>query len=88
MGVASVPLTDVAIRKARPSEKAVQLSDERGLHLEIASSGGKWWRWMFRFGGKEKRLSLGTYPDVGLKADRANAFRRKGWWRPHPGATS
>jgi len=34
------------------------------------SGGGKWWRWKYRFGGKEKRLSFGVYPDVGLKAAR------------------
>jgi hypothetical protein len=40
------------------------------LYLEVAPSGGKWWRLKYRFGGKEKRLSLGVYPDVGLKLAR------------------
>jgi integrase len=39
----------------------------------VAPSGGKWWRFKYRFGGKEKRLSLGTYPDTGLKAAREKA---------------
>ena len=65
-----MPLTDAAIRKAAPGEKLRRLSDERGLYLEIAPSGGKWWRWKYRYGGKEKRLSLGTYPDTTLKAAR------------------
>jgi integrase len=39
--------------------------------LEVAPSGGKWWRLKYRHGGKEKRLSLGTYPDTGLATARA-----------------
>jgi integrase len=46
------------------------LFDERGLYLEISPAGGKWWRLKYRFGGKEKRLSLGVYPDVNLAAAR------------------
>lgn len=65
-----MPLTDAAIRTAKPSQKAVKLSDEKGLYLEVAPSGGKWWRLKYRFGGKEKRISLGVYPDVGLKLAR------------------
>lgn len=63
-------LTDTAVRKARPRTKPIKLFDERGLFLLIAPNGGKWWRFRYRFGGKEKLLSLGTYPDVGLKTAR------------------
>ena len=63
-------LTDVAIRSAKPSEKARRLSDGAGLYLEVSPAGGKWWRFKFHFDGKEKRLSLGVYPDVGLKDAR------------------
>lgn len=63
-------LTDTAIRNAKPGTKAVKLFDERGLFLIVTPSGGKWWRLRYRFGGKEKTLSLGTYPDVGLKDAR------------------
>jgi integrase len=59
-------LTDTAIRKAKPAEKPQRLFDGGGLYLEIAPAGGKWWRLKYRFGGKEKRLALGTYPDTGL----------------------
>ena len=71
-------LSDLAIRGAKPgvtpkgqvTNKAYKLSDAQGLYLEVAPSGGKWWRLKYRFEGKEKRLSLGVYPDVGLKEAR------------------
>ncbi len=61
-----MPLTDTAIRAAKPSEKARKLFDGEGLYLEVAPSGGKWWRLKYRWAGREKRLSLGTYPEVTL----------------------
>jgi hypothetical protein len=51
----------------RPSLKSAKFFDERGLYLEVSPAGGKWWRLKYRFKGKEKRLPLGVYPDVGLK---------------------
>jgi integrase len=73
-----VPLTDKAIKNAKPSNKRVRLFDERALYLELSPKGGKWWRLKYRFDGKEKRLSLGVYPDVSLKAarDRRDAARK------------
>lgn len=65
-----MPLTDIAIRRAQPAKKSRKLFDGRGLYLEVAPRGGKWWRFKYRFGGKEKRLSLGVYPDVSLKEAR------------------
>lgn len=59
-------LTDVAIRRAKPTDKTQRLFDGGGMYLELSPAGGKWWRLKYRFGGKEKRLSLGTYPDTGL----------------------
>jgi integrase len=64
-------LTDTAIRKAKPADKSQRIFDGGGLYLEISPAGGKWWRLKYRFGGKEKRLSLGTYPDTGLADARA-----------------
>lgn len=63
-------LTDVAVRNAKPTGKLYRLFDERGMYLEVSAAGGKWWRFKYRFAGKEKRLSLGVYPDVGLKEAR------------------
>lgn len=65
-----MPLTNVAISKAKPTGKTQRLFDSGGMYLEISPAGGKWWRWKYRYGGKEKRLSLGTYPDTGLAEAR------------------
>jgi hypothetical protein len=63
-------LTDTAIRKAKPRERPYKLGDAGGLFLLVTPNGGRWWRLKYRHGGKEKLLSLGTYPDVGLKNAR------------------
>ncbi len=65
-----MPLTDTAIRYLKPGEKPFKVFDERGLFLFVTPSGGKWWRFRYRCNGREKQLSLGVYPDVGLKAAR------------------
>ena len=72
-----MPLTDTTIRTAKPTGKAVKLFDGGGLYLEIAPSGGKWWRLKYRFQGKEKRISLGTYPTVSLKDARERREQAK-----------
>ena len=59
------------IENAKPASKPVRMFDAGGLYLEVAPSGGKWWRFKYRYGGKEKRLSLGVYPDVSLKVARS-----------------
>lgn len=63
-------LTDVDCRNAKAKEKAYKLSDSAGLHLEVTPTGSKYWRWKYRFGGKEKRLAIGVYPRVSLKEAR------------------
>jgi len=63
-------LTDTAVKNAKPGAKPVKLADEKGLFLLLSPAGGKWWRLKYRFGGKEKLLSLGTYPEVSLKDAR------------------
>lgn len=65
-----MPLTDVAVRTAKPKDKSYKLSDGGGMYLEVSPKGGKWWRLKYRVDGKEKRISLGVYPDVGLKEAR------------------
>lgn len=64
-------LTDVALRNARPMAKPYKLADERGLYLLVTPSGGRLWKVKFRNNvGTEKKLSLGAYPEVGLKCAR------------------
>jgi integrase len=68
-----MPLTDKAIKAITPEDKSRKYFDGAGLYLEVAPSGGKWWRLKYRVGGKEKRVSLGVYPDVSLKEAREKA---------------
>ena len=65
-----MPLTDTAIKKAKPSDKPVKLSDGKGLYLLVNPVGSKLWRWKYRVLGKEKVMSLGMYPDVSLAQAR------------------
>lgn len=69
-----MPLTDPACKNARcPQDKAcVRLADAGGLYLEALPTGAKLWRWKYRFGGKEKRLALGSYPAVSLSKARSD----------------
>ena len=66
-------LTELQIRKVCPTDKVTQYTDERGLYLEVHPNGSKLWRYKYRYMGKQKRLALGRYPDVGL----AEARRRR-----------
>jgi integrase len=63
-------LTDTAIKKLKPKDKAYRVFDGGGMYLEVSPAGGRWWRLKYRFEKKEKRLSLGIYPDVSLKEAR------------------
>lgn len=59
-------LTELEIKKAKAVEKPQKLSDGGGLFLLVQANGGKYWRLAYRFGGKQKTLALGVYPDVSL----------------------
>lgn len=65
-----MPLTDTTVRNTKPTNKTLKVFDGGGLYLEVSPKGGKWWRLKYRFHGKEKRISLGVYPDVSLKVAR------------------
>ncbi|MDR1853531.1 MAG: integrase arm-type DNA-binding domain-containing protein [Azoarcus sp.] len=71
-------LTDALVRNAKPTEKDRKLADGGGLFLLVKASGGKWWRLSYRYGGKQKTLSIGVYPDVSLREarERRDAARK------------
>lgn len=64
------PLTDSAIKVAKPKDKPYKLADGQGLYLEVMPSGSKLWRLKYRHSDKEKRLALGAYPTVPLQKAR------------------
>jgi len=65
-----VALTDTGIRKAKAKNTAYRMSDGGGLYLFVTPPGGKLWRWKYRFDGREKLMSFGSYPDVSLSSAR------------------
>jgi len=75
--MAARKLTDTAVRQAKPSEKPYKLSDGEGLYLLVQKSGTRCWRYDYRFAGKRKTLSIGTYPTVGLKNARGKLDEAK-----------
>src|SRR5256885_14134114 len=64
-------LTDTAIRLAKAETSDRKLADSKGLYLLVTTTGSKLWRLKYRIDGKEKKLALGSYPEVGLKNARA-----------------
>nr|WP_297254815.1 Arm DNA-binding domain-containing protein [Bosea sp. (in: a-proteobacteria)] len=78
----------VAIRNAKPADRTVKLPDGGGLQLWIEPKGGKLWRLAYRFDGKQKKLSIGTYPAIDLRAARAKREEAKALLRDgkDPGA--
>jgi len=63
----TIPLTDVQVRNAKnTSAKELKIFDGDGLYLRIDRNGNKGWRFKYRFDGKEKRMSFGTYPEISL----------------------
>lgn len=65
-----MPLTDTKIKNAKPKSKPYKLTDGLGMYIEVTPAGGKYWRYKFRFAGKESRLTLGRYPDTPISEAR------------------
>ena len=63
-------LSDTAIRNIKPAAKRLKVADDRGLYLLVMPTGGKLWRFKYRFQGKEKLLAFGSYPDLSLAKAR------------------
>lgn len=72
-----MPLTDMAVRKAKPGSKPLKLADSGGLYLMISPTGSRYWRWKYRYGGKEKLLAFGVFPQVSLAAARGKRDEAK-----------
>jgi hypothetical protein len=58
------------IDNAKPREKPYTMADGGGLVLSIQPTGARWWRFRYRFAGRAKMLSMGTYPDTSLATAR------------------
>ena len=71
MARTTTPLTATKISRAKPRDKDYKLFDGRGLFLLVTRSGGKHWKLKYRFDGKERKVSLGAFPDLSLKQARA-----------------
>ena len=63
-------LTDVAVRQAEVREKKYKMADGEGLYLEVHPNGARYWRYRYRFAGKDNTLAVGVYPSMSLKAAR------------------
>ena len=64
-------LTDATIRNAKPIDgNTLKLSDGEGLQLWVRPSGSKTWNLAYRLAGKQKKLTIGNFPAIGLKAAR------------------
>ena len=68
-----MPLSDLALKKAKPQEKPYKLTDEKGLYILVQPTGGKLWRMNYRHEGKQKTLYIGSYPDISI----ANAREKR-----------
>ncbi len=65
-----IPLTDMKVQKAKSKDKPYSLFDGGGLYLLVTPSGGKLWRFKYRFNNKEKKIACGSYPEISLQAAR------------------
>ena len=74
-----MPLNNLKVQTAKPKEKPYKLFDGDGLYLLVTEKGHKWWRFKYRFDGKEKSLAFGTYPEISLvdARERRNEARRQ-----------
>jgi hypothetical protein len=63
-------LNENQVENAKPADTAYKLADGLGMFLLVNPKGGRLWRFKYRFGGKEKLLALGPYPEISLKQAR------------------
>lgn len=65
-----MPLTDLKIKNLKAKTNTYRAYDSQGLYIQITPSGGKLWRWKYRYMGKEQVLALGKYPTIQLSQAR------------------
>ena len=63
-------LTDKRIQAAKPKAKPYPLADAGGLYVDVLTSGSKVWRYSYRINGKRTKVTIGSYPAIGIKAAR------------------
>jgi hypothetical protein len=76
--------SDTKVRSAKPEDNANPLSDGDGLFLLVHANGSKYWRFRFRFGGKQHVMAFGVYPEVSLADARRKGRRPEAggcWYR-------
>lgn len=72
-----MPLTETRLRALKAKNKSYKVADQRGLYVEVTPSGGKLWRFRYRIGKVEKKLSIGSYPDISLKQAREATYEAR-----------
>ncbi len=72
-----MPLTDLKLRQLKPGAAVFRESDGGGLFIEVRPSGSRLWRLAYRFGGKQKLLALGSYPETSLARVRQRRLEAK-----------
>ena len=70
-------LTDTEIKRAKPANEPYRMADTGNLYLWVTPSGGKLWRWAYRFESKQKLMTFGRYPDVSLARARERHSRQR-----------
>lgn len=72
-----MPLTDIEARSAKPKEKQYKIADGEGMYLLVMPTGRKYWKMKYHYGGKEKLLSIGVYPDISISVARQKRAEAK-----------
>ncbi|WP_026596093.1 Arm DNA-binding domain-containing protein [Methylohalobius crimeensis] len=74
-------LTAIALRHLKPSDKTYRKADGGGLFIEVRPNGARYWRFAYRFAGKQRLLAVGTYPEISLAEARMIRDQARAWIR-------
>lgn len=66
--------SDLTVKALQPQDKPYRLNDGKGLFILINPNGSKYWRLNYTYQKKRKTISLGVYPEIGLKQARQKAL--------------